>query len=721
MQYNHRSRLPPPPPPPFGRGGGFPRGHKQLYAPPPPPAPLPPQRKYEVLMEAGRLAAEYLVSKGVLPPAALQRGAGSAGAWAAPSLPPPPPPLPQQETPAFYGRRRYEDEYNDNPSARPRRTDVTSSITSSRDDYSSGSYNGRGKRKYADYRRGYSDSGRDREKETGMAFSNGRRDEEDEDEDGAPGFKRERRGSRGSDEVRSSVTEAVREETPLMTKAVGEFDMEDTKSKFVSSVEDVQKDADAVPEVQDENEEGEMDNCSLVLNSESEVVMQAIDADDNNASTGIMELEPKHLPDGKVPYEKGEDDEKVSDEAALDHNTFDVEVTNVENNMCDDRRNLLHYCGFARAPTRPRSVRAHRNAASIPGETSVAETVDLVSSGQASQPVIDESAKEISLTNIQSENGEDQICQVNSNCSVVCDEPMEPMLLQENGTSVVTENMREEKGDPQLHVVQEYKEETNLSPLAASHKDSLPQEDSLMQETDLSPLTSSHNDSLPQEDSLMQETGLSPLTASHKDGLIEETELSPLTVSHKESLMHATDLSRTMSSHENNLKLQFKEGTQICDIDTLPQDVDLIELSDQREIVGAELCPNVGAEAVIEMEEGKLDQSSSLKASDFDLVGGTDVAAIHYNTALVQSSATISSTEPHKKQQEDPGTTAGTNASATDGLCQLPFENKDVQVIDIECDTPIEVGGFGSSKSKNKMICSSNGFQFSCCCHVFMI
>src|SRR5438105_2425988 len=125
MQYNHRSRLPPPPP--FFRGGGtgYPRGHKQLYALPPPPlppAPPSPQRKYEVLMEAGRLAAEYLVSQGVLPPASLLRGAG---AWAAPPLPLQPLQLPtqqQQEPPACYGRRRYEDEYSNIPSARPRRT-----------------------------------------------------------------------------------------------------------------------------------------------------------------------------------------------------------------------------------------------------------------------------------------------------------------------------------------------------------------------------------------------------------------------------------------------------------------------------------------------------------------------------------------------------------------------------------------------------------------------
>ncbi|KAE8820790.1 hypothetical protein D1007_01099 [Hordeum vulgare] len=73
--------------------GGFRDG---LNAPPychqpPPPPPqhhhdqMTPQRREEVLMEAGRLAAEYLVAKGELPPHALRNR--------------PPAPLPFQEGP----------------------------------------------------------------------------------------------------------------------------------------------------------------------------------------------------------------------------------------------------------------------------------------------------------------------------------------------------------------------------------------------------------------------------------------------------------------------------------------------------------------------------------------------------------------------------------------------------------------------------------------------
>ncbi|CAD6250734.1 unnamed protein product [Miscanthus lutarioriparius] len=695
MQYNHRSRLPPPP---FGRGG-YPRGHKQPYYAPPPPPPFPPappppplERKYEVLMEAGRLAAEYLVAQGVLPPDALQRGAGVSGAWPAHPLPPPPQ-LPPQEPPGFYGRRRYEDEYNNNPSGRPRRANGTTSSISSRDDCSRGSYNGRGKRKYGEYRRGYLDSGRDREKERGRPFPNGRR-YEDGDEDGAPGFRRERRGNRGSDEVRTSVTEAVREGTPLTAKAVAGLCMEDTTSKIMSSVKDTSKDATDAPKVLEETEEGEVEDDSETQNSETEVIKQGIDTDVNHASCRVVtESDANQLPDGKIQDEildeEAEYDKKVMDEATLDHNTSDGEVTNMEVEMHVGKKSLIDYCNFTRTPTRPRSVRAQRNAASIPGETAVVETVDLVSSGQASQMVIGESA-ERSLTSSASENREDKIYQENTSCGDVCAPPKESMLLQENGIPAVTEDMAEEKVDAQPHVVvQQYKEESNLSPLT----DAL--EKSSMQETTLSPFASSHKDKLTQEDGLMQEADLSPLTANHRDSLIEETELPPSTASHKDSLIEETNLTQTISSYENNLKLQFKEGTQICDIDMLPQDVHLIELPDQRKIIDRD----VGAESVIEMEEGKLHQSSSLNLLDLDLVGSTEVAAIHNNPVLVQPSAAGSSAESNNKQQEDPETFTGANSSPTDDLCQLPLDNKDVQVIDIERGTPVEVGGFDLSRS----------------------
>ncbi|KAM2613911.1 hypothetical protein TB2_028589 [Malus domestica] len=53
----------------FNRGFGRPKSFQPAPAPPPPPPP--PPRKGDIFMEAGRLAAEYLVAKGLLPPNVL--------------------------------------------------------------------------------------------------------------------------------------------------------------------------------------------------------------------------------------------------------------------------------------------------------------------------------------------------------------------------------------------------------------------------------------------------------------------------------------------------------------------------------------------------------------------------------------------------------------------------------------------------------------------------
>ncbi|CAM0945758.1 unnamed protein product [Alopecurus aequalis] len=679
MQYHHRSRLPPPPPPPFGRGGGavYPRGHKQLNAPPPPPrrpplpAPLPPpQRRYEVLMEAGRLAAEYLVSTGVLPPSSLQRGGGDA--WA---VPPPPPPLPQQqqEPLGFFGRRS-----------------------------NCGSYNGRGKRKYGEYRRGHLDWGREREQEKGKSSSNGRHYAEDNDEDGAPGFGKDRRGNGGNDEARSCVTEEVREATPLMAKAVMQLEMEDVLSNAVSSNGVVWKDADAQPEVQSENEDSVMEE-NKVLSLESEVVEQGMDTDGdvNTASTiVVLDAEAKRLLDGKVVDEEAEDNGKVLCETSLDHIALDDDMTNLENGLHVDKKSLLKHCDFAKAPTKPRSVRANRKV--------TIETVDLVSSAEASQMIVDQPSDERSLNGIPSDNRQEQIYQENTRSSRSCNEIMEPMLLQENKTSVVTENMIEDRKDAQLLVVQAFKEETDVSPLITLQKDSLMQEnnlspltasceDGLMRENNLSTLTETHNDSVIEEtdlspltdshnDSLIEQTDLSLLTDPHNDSLIEESDLSPLTTYHEVRLMQETDLPQAISLHEDNLNRQFKEGAQICDIEMLPEDVDLIDLSDQKNTVDA------STETIIQTEEQKLDQSSSF--------------IIHNNPGFGHS-VPGSSVEPHKKLQEDFGARAGDNISGTNDLCHVPLNNNSIQVFGIEDDTQIDVASFDSSKAKNEMICSS--------------
>ncbi|CAN6228126.1 unnamed protein product [Urochloa humidicola] len=485
MQYQHggsRSRLPP-----FARGGGggaYSRGPKQFYPPPPPPAaapvpaaalpPPPPLNKYEVLMEAGRLAAEYLVAKGVLPPGSLQQRSGAVGAvgW---GQPPPPPPLPVgQEAPAYYnarnGRRQVDDEcgIRNARSRRNRGGDYGSSNSSY--------YNGRGKRKFgADNR--YSDSGRDRGRNRGYS------DTRSYDEDGAPGFKRERRSSGGIDEVGSSVSGVAGEGPSSKAEAMGESELEDTGSK-ASSNSNVRQKADAPQEVEDENEANKMQEDSVVSNSE--VVEQALNCEgnSNNDSSGVIqEAEMKHLPvssgekvsDGR-PEDSGILSEKVEDDITLhekaEDDTASDEISIMETDLPNDSINLLNYCSFARVPRRQRSVLANRNAGPAQREFDVPGQVNLFTSEEMSQTAMNGEANVNSITSIQEDSKDEAVGQEHAEQSTTCDHVAELVTLHGKGTQGETEDMEEQKNIPQHYGIQDNKEPNELSPSFASHQTS---------------------------------------------------------------------------------------------------------------------------------------------------------------------------------------------------------------------------------------------------------
>ncbi|XP_004296113.1 PREDICTED: uncharacterized protein At4g26450 isoform X2 [Fragaria vesca subsp. vesca] len=68
--YNHHNNEPPPRNNAAAYNRGF--GRSKSFQPPPPPPPLTaPPRKGDVFMDAGRMAAEYLVAQGLLPPSVL--------------------------------------------------------------------------------------------------------------------------------------------------------------------------------------------------------------------------------------------------------------------------------------------------------------------------------------------------------------------------------------------------------------------------------------------------------------------------------------------------------------------------------------------------------------------------------------------------------------------------------------------------------------------------
>ncbi|OQU81597.1 hypothetical protein SORBI_3006G082400 [Sorghum bicolor] len=432
-------------------------------------------------MEAGRLAAEYLVAKGVLPPGSLQQRGGTAvaGGWGQ-LLPPPPPPPPlplsvTQEAPAYYGARngrRQVDEERGIRNARSRRNrggDYSSSNSSN--------YNGRGKRKfgadnkYSDWTK---DRGRNRRYSDIQSY-------DDEDEDGAPGFKRERRSGGGIDEVGSSVSGVAGEGPSSKVEAMGESELEDTGSK-ASSNSNAQQKADALQEVEDENEANKMQENSVVSNSD--VVEQGLNGEDNSnngSSDGVQGAETKHLPvssgekvsDGR-PEDIGVLNDKVEGGSTLhekaEDDTTSEEVSVVENNLPNDARNLLNYCSFARVPTRPRSVLANRNVGPAQREIVVSEQVNPVIAEEMAQMAMDGEANTNSVTSIEEDSKDELVGQDQEHAeqSTICNQVEESVTFHEKETQGETEEMEEQKNIPRHNEVEDNKETNELSPTFAS-------------------------------------------------------------------------------------------------------------------------------------------------------------------------------------------------------------------------------------------------------------
>ncbi|PWZ36940.1 hypothetical protein Zm00014a_042498 [Zea mays] len=697
MHYQHagsRSRMPP-----FARGGGaYSRGQKQFYPPPPPPLPaaalpLLPQNKHEVLMEAGRLAAEYLVAKGVLPPGSLQQRGSTvvAGGWGQLPPPPPPPLSVTQEAPAYHiarnSRRQIDDErgIRNARSRRNRGGDYSSSNGSN--------YNGRGKRKFgADNK--YSDWTKDRGRNRRYSDI---RSYDDEDDDGAPpGFKRERQSGGGIDEVGSSMSGVAWEGPSSKVEAMGESELEDTGSK-ASSNSNIQQKASALQEVEDENEANKMQENSVVSNSD--VAEQALNGEDNSnndSSAGVEEAGTKHLPvssgekvsDGRLEH-SGVLNDKVEDDSTLheksEDDTMSEEVSVMESNLPNDARNLLNYCSFARVPTRPRTVLANRNVGPGQREITVSEQLNLVTSEEISNMAMDGEANTNSITSIEEGSkvelvGQDQ---EHAEQSAICNQVAESVAFHEKETRGETEEKEEQKNIPQHYEVEDNKETNELCPTFASSQNNQSAICNQVAES-----VASHEKETQGETEEMEEQKNIPQHYEVEDNN-ETNELSP-----------------TFAS-QNNFNLQVEKGIQIYNLDTPPQDELLIDPPDKGKTVDSELLPNIKAEDAVTVEEEKIGQSSSFKIRDLNLVGSPEVVDMRGDPRLGQSSTAGCPVDLQDNQQVEFETALGNNPNNTDTCAPFLLGNKSVQVIDIEDDIPIEAGACDTSKSKGEMVYSS--------------
>jgi hypothetical protein len=110
-----------------------------------------------------------------------------------------------------------------------------------------------------------------------------------------------------------------------------------------------------------------------------------------------------------------------------------------------------------------------------------------------------------------------------------------------------------------------------------------------------------------------------------------------------------------------------------------------------------EILPNIGAEAVVKMEEEKLGQSSSFKIRDLNLIGSPENAEIRHDLGFAQCSTNVSSVETRNQQHLD-FVASMDNASNTDMYSHIPLDDK--VVIDIEDDSPIEPSACDTTRAE---------------------
>jgi len=262
---------------------------------------------------------------------------------------------------------------------------------------------------------------------------------------------------------------------------MGESELEDTGSK-ASSNSNAQQKADALQEVEDENEANKMQENSVVSNSD--VVEQGLNGEDNSnngSSDGVQGAETKHLPvssgekvsDGR-PEDIGVLNDKVEGGSTLhekaEDDTTSEEVSVVENNLPNDARNLLNYCSFARVPTRPRSVLANRNVGPAQREIVVSEQVNLVIAEEMAQMAMDGEANTNSVTSIEEDSKDELVGQDQEHAeqSTICNQVEESVTFHEKETQGETEEMEEQKNIPRHNEVEDNKETNELSPTFAS-------------------------------------------------------------------------------------------------------------------------------------------------------------------------------------------------------------------------------------------------------------
>lgn len=300
----------------FGRGRGHPKSFQQ--------PPQPPSRKGDIFMEAGRLAAEYLVSQGLLPQSAL-----SVVKWQNGSL--------KRQLGEFQEFMPQEGDHLHLPPEG--RTSALARLSNVASDVGSGSgrrkflddFNPKGRRRAASFRSYSSDYGRDYKRSSSWSDRPRSSADVEGDDHAASGqyHEEDQLGKDASDGLQISYP------SELAPTSEDAGDMESELDKYQFQDDDI-------------NSKASSSSVGKDIQHETDGEFTGSSDDLKNMNAGIVEVD-----DGNSSDET--DKQSAKQEGSIQDNVLEVNPSDHYST------NLLTLCKFAKVPTRTRSSLTHRS------------------------------------------------------------------------------------------------------------------------------------------------------------------------------------------------------------------------------------------------------------------------------------------------------------------------------------------------------------------------
>uniref|UniRef100_A0A1D1ZJE2 Uncharacterized protein At4g26450 n=1 Tax=Anthurium amnicola TaxID=1678845 RepID=A0A1D1ZJE2_9ARAE len=655
----------------FGRGvgGGYRRGGQ-----PKPSSNAAPRHRTDVLLEAGRLAAEYLVAKGLLP---------------ASSLPPPPPPPPPPvrlwpngdgggeggRTSALsrLGRRRFDDddvgfEAKSHKGRGGKRRNRNGSYSRHGSDW--GRENGTGEPwpdTWTERGRGYSDAmeGGDFDRlrrwtERGRGFMDTMGGE---DSDRRGGFEDAGRGngSNGGGEP-SKVATADEQSVPSKSEVTGESETEPESRKFVDN-----NGAKAMVE--------SGSKADLVLGAEENLNRRSDDV-------RVSDLEVEEAGEVKESVESGARGEAEQNNGWLQEELGDLAAQpcpGTEDKQASNHGiNLLSLCGFPKVPTKHRSFVAHRS----PKTDQTLNTEGKGTNHHTSTGVFGAKTEEVPTLSPSSDTLTDQphsssgVASETSTMGISSDS----LTGQPRSSRAPVPGISGTQSAP-LH--EESVEHDLMSSVGSmcTRSDSFPESPlgDQQQETSQGPPGFELSGKL--LDARMDEALLEHVK---REGMRRQREWSP-------SILPQTD------EYFGNLRAK-PPGLPAEKI--LP-DHKMVEAEEEEQLRDADAFPKVMVDSSTQLEKERQLASSSFKICDLNLMEAPEVTDVSDDRVLERLPTTAPLLSGNNLSM-DFGLSIGQRCNGTDGYAHSSSIDKVVPVIDVEDDSPVQVTACDSSKAETE-------------------